>query len=45
MMSFSDKFADILGRVAEAVDDNKYLNCIKNAFTFYICRIVIPMFI
>lgn len=43
-MSFSDKFADILGRVAEAVDDNKYLNCIKNAFTFYMPFVIIGSF-
>ncbi len=43
-MAFSDKFADILGRVAEAVDDNKYLNCIKNAFTFYMPFVIIGSF-
>ena len=43
-MSFSDKFADVLSRVAELVDDNKYLNCIKNAFTFYMPFVIIGSF-
>lgn len=43
-MAFSDKFADALGIVAEAVDGNKYLSCIKNAFTFYMPFVIIGSF-
>jgi len=43
-MSFKDKFTDVMGAIAEKVDDNKYLNSIKTTFTIYMPFIVIGSF-
>ena len=43
-MSFTDRFSDGLSIVAEKVDDNKYLNSLKNAFTYYLPFILVGSF-
>lgn len=43
-MSFSQKMEDKLVIVAEKIDDNKYLQSIKNAFTTYMPFIIVGSF-
>ena len=41
---FSEKFEDVLILIAEKVDDNKYLQAIKGAFTVYMPFIIVGSF-
>lgn len=43
-MSFSEKLEETLVVVAEKIDDNKYLQSIKNAFTTYMPFIIVGSF-
>ena len=43
-MSFREKMEDFLVLLAEKIDDNKYLQAIKNAFTIYMPFIIVGSF-
>lgn len=43
-MSFGERFSDVLGTVAEKVEENKYLNSLKNAFAYYLPFILVGSF-
>lgn len=43
-MSFTEKFSNSLSKVAQAIENNKYLTSIKNAFTAYMPFIIVGSF-
>ncbi|WP_103063462.1 PTS sugar transporter subunit IIC [Actinomyces qiguomingii] len=44
MPSLSDRFSDGLTSIAEKVDDNKYLNSLKNSFSYFLPFILVGSF-
>ena len=44
IMAPKEKLEDILMTVAEKIDDNRYLQAIKNAFTAYMPFIIVGSF-
>lgn len=44
MSSFGERFSESLSTVAEKVEENKYLNSLKNAFAYYLPFILVGSF-
>ncbi|MGT2785860.1 PTS sugar transporter subunit IIC [Streptococcus merionis] len=43
-MGFFDKYSEVVGDIAVAIDDNKYLAAIKNTFTIYMPFVIVGSF-